>query len=210
MAKEQAKKSDKKSKKGKKAGNKFAVVPKDYVPRMRKKYREEIVPALTKEFQYTSSMQVPRLEKIVVNMGVGEATRNIKVLEDASKELTRITGQKPRMNRATRSVAQFKVREGMPVGCSVTLRGNRMYDFLDRLVSIAIPRVRDFRGLPPNAFDGRGNHSMGVREQLIFTELDYNDVETVLGMNITTVTTARTDAECKRLLTLFGMPFRKS
>jgi large subunit ribosomal protein L5 len=154
-------------------------------------------------------MEVPRLVKVVVNMGVGEASRNIKLLDDAAVELGLITGQKARINRARVSVAQFKVRQGMPVGASVTLRGRRMYDFLDRLINVAIPRVRDFRGLPTNAFDGRGNHSMGIREQLIFTELNYSDVENTQGMDITTVTTAKTDAECRELLTLLGMPFRK-
>jgi large subunit ribosomal protein L5 len=203
--------SDKKESKGKKDDvSKFAVMPKGYVARLMRKYREEVVPALFKKFEYSSPMQVPRVEKVVVNMGVGEGSRNIKVLEEAIKELTLITGQKPKMTKATKSVAQFKLREGMPVGCCVTLRGARMYDFLDRLINVAIPRVRDFRGLPLNAFDGRGNHSMGVKEQLIFTELDYNQIETIRGMNITTVTTAKTDAECRELLTLLGMPFRKS
>ncbi|HNY26216.1 MAG TPA: 50S ribosomal protein L5 [Candidatus Sumerlaeota bacterium] len=173
------------------------------------KYREEIVPAMQKKFNYKSPMQVPRLVKVVVNMGVGEASRNVKLLDDAAVELGLITGQKARINRARVSVAQFKVRQGMPVGASVTLRGRRMYDFLDRLVNVAIPRVRDFRGLPTNAFDGRGNHSMGIREQLIFTEINYSDVENTQGMDITTVTTAKTDAECRELLTLLGMPFRK-
>lgn len=202
---------EKKESKGKKDDvSKFAVMPKGYVARLQRKYREEVTPALFKKFEYSSPMQVPRVEKVVVNMGVGEGSRNIKVLEEAIKELTLITGQKPKMTRATKSVAQFKLREGMPVGCCVTLRGARMYDFLDRLINVAIPRVRDFRGLSLNAFDGRGNHSMGVKEQLIFTELDYNQIETIRGMNITTVTTAKTDAECRELLTLLGMPFRKS
>jgi large subunit ribosomal protein L5 len=173
------------------------------------KYREEIVPAMQKKFNYKCPMEVPRLVKVVVNMGVGEASRNIKLLDDAAVELGLITGQKARINRARVSVALFKVRQGMPVGASVTLRGRRMYDFLDRLINVAIPRVRDFRGLPTNAFDGRGNHSMGIREQLIFTELNYSDVENTQGMDITTVTTAKTDAECRELLTLLGMPFRK-
>jgi len=195
---------------GKKVAEKvFVAVPRNYVPRLQRKYREEIVPALTKKFNYTSRMQVPRIEKIIVNMGVGEAARNIKELEDAQEELKLITGQKPRVNRARVSVAQFKLRRGMPVGCSVTLRGWRMYDFLDRLINVAIPRVRDFRGLPRNAFDGRGNHSLGVREQLIFAEIDYNKVTATRGMNITTVTSARSDAECMELLSLFGMPFRR-
>ena len=210
-AKKGAGASDKRESKGKKDDvSKFAVMPKGYVARLQRKYREEVAPALTKKFSYTTPMQVPRVTKVVVNMGVGEGSRNIKVLEEAMKELTLITGQKPKMTRATKSIAQFKLREGMPVGCCVTLRGARMYDFLDRLINVAIPRVRDFRGLPVNAFDGRGNHSMGVREQLIFTELDYNQIETIRGMNITTVTTAKTDAECRELLTLLGMPFRRT
>ena len=185
-------------------------IPKGYVPRYLTKYRADVVPAMMKKFNYRSPMEVPRIEKIVVNMGVGEAARNIKDLDEAEAVLAVITGQKPRLTRATRSVAAFKVRRGMPVGCCVTLRGWRMYDFLDRLISVAIPRVRDFRGLAVNAFDGRGNYSMGIREQLIFVEIDYNKVTTTRGMNVTTVTTARTDAECKELLTLFGMPFRRS
>ncbi len=204
---DEAQKQDKK--KGRKIDEKFAVIPAGYKPRMLTKYREEIVPAMQKKFNYKSPMQVPRLVKLVVNMGVGEASRNIKLLDDAAVELGLITGQKARINRARVSVAQFKVRAGMPVGASVTLRGRRMYDFLDRLINVAIPRVRDFRGLPTNAFDGRGNHSMGIREQLIFTEINYSDVENTQGMDITTVTTAKTDAECRELLTLLGMPFRK-
>jgi large subunit ribosomal protein L5 len=155
-------------------------------------------------------MQVPRLEKIILNMGVGEASRNIKELDDAEVEMTLISGQKPKLTRATHSVASFKLRKGMPVGCCVTLRGWRMYDFFDRLVNVTIPRIRDFRGLSLNAFDGRGNYNMGIREQLNFIEIDYNKVVNVKGMNITTVTSARNDAECKELLALFGMPFRKA
>ncbi len=204
---DEAQKQDKK--KGRKIDEKYAVIPAGYTSRMLTKYREEIVPAMQKKFNYKSPMQVPRLVKVVVNMGVGEASRNVKLLDDAAVELGLITGQKARINRARVSVAQFKVRQGMPVGASVTLRGRRMYDFLDRLVNVAIPRVRDFRGLPTNAFDGRGNHSMGIREQLIFTEINYSDVENTQGMDITTVTTAKTDAECRELLTLLGMPFRK-
>lgn len=205
----QAKAAKEKGGKKKAAVPPAAGVPKGYVPRLLKKYRDEIAPALRKHFQYKSPMQVPRLVKIVVNVGEGEATRNIKALDEAIEEIALIAGQKPRTNRARVSVAQFKVREGMPVGCSVTLRGARMYDFLDRLINVALPRVRDFRGLPLDAFDGRGNHSMGVREQLIFTEIDYSKVTATRGMNITTVTTARTDDECRELLRLFGMPFRK-
>ncbi len=177
-------------------------------PRLLTKYREEIAPALQQKFGYDNVMQIPRLEKIVVNMGVGEASRDIKELDHAERELTLITGQKPRTTRAKVSVAQFKIREGMPVGCFVTLRGRRMYEFLDRLVSVAIPRIRDFRGLPGNAFDGRGNHSLGIREHNIFVELSYSDISKNRGMNITTVTTAKSDAEAKELLRLFGMAFR--
>ncbi len=178
-------------------------------PRLLERYRKDAVPALQKKFGYKNPMQVPRLTKIVVNMGVGEATRDFKELEAAAAELTLITGQKPRLTRAKVSVSAFKVREGMPVGCFVTLRGARMYEFLDRLVNVAIPRIRDFRGLPLRAFDGRGNHSMGVREHTIFMELDPNKVPRVRGMNITTVTTARSDEEARELLTLLGMPFRR-
>lgn len=195
----------------KKAKTQQTVVakPKDYVPRLLSRYREEAVPALMKKFEYKNPMQAPRLMKVVVNMGVGNATRNIKELEEAAEELAIITGQKPRMNRARVSVAAFKVREGMPVGTSVTLRGTRMWDFLDRMINVALPRVRDFRGLPTNAFDGRGNHNLGIREQLVFPEIDYTKVEITRGMNVTIVTSAQTDEECKELLTLIGMPFRK-
>ena len=214
MAKEKNTKAASSSKKGKKKGkkaeeSKFAGIPADYVPRLKKKYQDEIAPALREKFQYKSVMQIPRIQKIVLNMGVGDASRNIKLLEEAVVEMTQIAGQKPKVSRAGRSVAQFKLREGMPIGCSVTLRGIRMWDFLDRLINVAIPRVRDFRGLPTNSFDGRGNHSMGIKEQLIFTEIEYSQVENIRGMDITTVTTAPTDAECRELLTLFGMPFRK-
>ncbi|HUT26223.1 MAG TPA: 50S ribosomal protein L5 [Sumerlaeia bacterium] len=184
-------------------------MPAGYVPRLLKKYREEIVPAMMKKHGYKSPMQAPRIEKVVVNIGVGEATENIKALEDAQTELALITGQKPKLTRASRSVAQFKVRRGMPIGCCVTIRGWRMYDFLDRLINVAIPRVRDFRGLPESAFDGRGNHSLGIREQLIFTEIDYDKISATRGMNVTTVTSARTDAESRDLLSMLGMPFRR-
>jgi large subunit ribosomal protein L5 len=195
-------------KKGKPAP-KAVSLPAHYVPRLLRRYREEIVPAMMKKHGYKSPMQAPRIEKVVVNIGVGEATGNIKALEDAQTELALITGQKPKLTRASRSVAQFKVRRGMPIGCCVTIRGWRMYDFLDRLINVAIPRVRDFRGLPENAFDGRGNHSLGIREQLIFTELDYDKISATRGMNVTTVTSARTDEECRDLLSMFGMPFRR-
>jgi large subunit ribosomal protein L5 len=200
----------KKAKGKKKATAAKVPVPDGHVPQLLRLYREEIVPAMMKKFGYGNRLQVPRLSKIVVNMGVGEASRNVQLLDDASEELALITGQKPRLRRARRSVASFKLRQGMPVGCSVTLRGWRMYDFLERLVNAALPRVRDFRGLPVNSFDGRGNYSMGVREQLIFLEIDYNKVSATRGMDITAVTTARTDAECRELMTLFGMPFRRS
>jgi len=179
-----------------------------YEPRLKRVYRQEVVPAMMKRFGYRNVMEVPRLEKIVLNMGIGEASRDIKLLDAAERELALIAGQKPVPTRAKRAISAFKIREGMPVGCFVTLRGNRMYEFLDRLINAAIPRVRDFRGLPAKAFDGRGNHSMGIREHLIFTELDYNKVTNVRGMNITTVTTAGTDEEARELLRLFGMPFR--
>lgn len=183
--------------------------PKRKLARLEQKYRDEIAPALMKKFGYKNVMQIPRLEKIVVNMGVGAASRDIKELDAAEKELAIIAGQKAKSTRARISVSQFKIREGMPVGCFVTLRGARMWEFLDRLVSVAIPRIRDFRGLPPNAFDGRGNHSMGIREHNIFVELEYSMISKNRGMNITTVTTAKTDAEAKELLTLLGFPFRQ-
>lgn len=181
---------------------------KDYIPTLKRKYREEIIPAMVKRFGYKNVMQVPRLEKVVVNMGVGEASRDPKLLEAAMRDLALITGQKPKLARAKKSISAFKIRTGMPVGCFVTLRGNRMYEFLERLIRISIPRIRDFRGLPTRSFDGRGNHSMGVREHTIFMELDINKVTTILGMNITTVTTAKTDEEALELLRLFGFPFR--
>jgi large subunit ribosomal protein L5 len=178
------------------------------MPRLLGKYRTEIIPALIKRFNYKNVMKVPRLTKIVVNMGIGEASRDIKDLDAACKELSLITGQKPKITRSTKSISAFKVREGNPVGCCVTLRGAYMYEFLDRLINVSIPRIRDFRGLSPNNFDGRGNHSIGVKEHLIFMELDYNTISRVRGMNITTVTTAGTDEEALELLKLYGMPFR--
>jgi large subunit ribosomal protein L5 len=172
------------------------------------RYNKEIAPALEKEFSYGNRMAVPKLRKIVVNSGVGEATQNIKVLDAASQELGQITGQKPVIHRSRKSIAQFKVRKGMPIGCSVTLRGQRMYEFLDRLLSISLPRVRDFRGLPSKAFDGRGNYTIGIRDQLIFPEIDYAKVDKARGMNITLVTDAKTDEEARSLLRHFGVPFR--
>ena len=176
--------------------------------RLFERYKKEIAPALAKEFSIGNVMAVPRLRKIVVNMGMGEATQNIKVLDAASAELGQITGQKPVMHRSRKSIAQFKVRQGMPIGCSVTLRGQRMYEFLDRLTSIALPRVRDFRGLPSKAFDGRGNYTLGIRDQLIFPEIDYSKVDKARGMNITLVTDAKTDEEARSLLRHLGIPFR--
>ncbi len=180
-----------------------------YMPALRLKYRDEVAQAMLKRFNYANINQVPRLEKIVVNMGLGEASRDIKVLDVAEKELAQITGQKPKRTVAKKSISSFKLREGMPVGCFVTLRGNMMYEFMERLINVAIPRIRDFRGLPTRSFDGRGNHSMGIREHLIFMELDFNKVTGVKGMNITTVTTAKTDEEARELLKLMGYPFRE-
>jgi len=180
------------------------------VPRLKEKYRKEIIPAMKERFGYRNDMQVPRLEKIVVNMGVGEGAHDPKAIDAAMKDLALITGQKPKLCRAKRSVAGFKLRTGMSVGCKVTLRGDRMYEFLDRLITLAIPRVRDFRGLNPNSFDGRGNFTMGLDEQLVFPEIDYDEVERIQGMDITIVTTAETDEEGRELLKLFGMPFKSS
>ena len=176
--------------------------------RMRDKYVTEIVPRLMKERKYPNVMAVPKLQKIVVNMGVGEATQNIKVLDLAAEELARITGQRPAMKRAKKSIAAFKLRQGMPIAAMVTLRGDRMYEFLDRLLNVALPRVRDFRGVPQNAFDGRGNYTLGLKDQLIFPEVDYAKVEKTRGMNVTFVTSAQTDEESKLLLQYMGMPFR--
>lgn len=177
--------------------------------RLLTKYEEVVKPALFKEFNYSSTMEVPKVDKIVVNMGVGDAVANSKVLDDAVAELTLITGQKPVITKAKKSIANFKVREGYPIGCKVTLRGERMYDFLDKLVSIALPRVRDFRGINKNSFDGRGNYTLGVKEQLIFTEIDYDKVKKIRGMDIVIVTTANTDEESRSLLKQLGMPFQK-
>ena len=178
--------------------------------RLKDQYNNEIREALTKKFGYTNPMQVPKLDKIVVNMAVGEAKENEKVLESAAKDMTEITGQKPVYTKAKKSIANFKIREGMPIGCKVTLRGDRMYEFLDRLVSLALPRVRDFRGVNPNSFDGRGNYAMGIKEQLIFPEIEYDKVDNVRGMDIIFTTTANTDEEARELLRLFGMPFAKN
>ncbi len=176
--------------------------------RLQEKYQSEIVASLREEFSYGNIHQVPRVEKVVVNVGLGEATQNPKLLDGAMAEIARITGQKPVMRRARKSVASFKLREGQPIGCSVTLRRAMMWEFLDRLMNIALPRVRDFRGVSPKSFDGRGNYTLGVREQIIFPEIDYDQIERVTGMNITICTTANTDGEGRSLLKQLGMPFR--
>ena len=176
--------------------------------RLKDRYRTEIAPTLKKEFGYRNVMAIPRIQKIVVNMGLGEASQNAKVADTGADELGRITGQKAVTRRATKSVAQFKLREGMPVGAMVTLRGERMYEFLDRLITIALPRVRDFRGLSPKGFDGRGNYTLGLRDQLLFPEIDYMKADKARGMNVSVVTTARTDEEARKLLQLLGVPFR--
>jgi large subunit ribosomal protein L5 len=177
---------------------------------MAESYRSEIVPALIKQFGYTSPMAVPRVTKVVVNMGVGDAIADGKAMDVAVDELTGITGQKPTVTRARKSIANFKLRQGMAIGCCVTLRGKRMYEFLDRLMNLALPRVRDFRGVTPKGFDGRGNYTLGVRDQLIFPEVNYAKVQKVKGMNVSIVTTARTDEEARALLAGLGMPFRKN
>jgi large subunit ribosomal protein L5 len=177
--------------------------------RLRERYTKEIAPAIAKEFDIKNPMAVPRLEKIVLNMGMGEAVANAKVIDTAVDELTIIAGQKPVVTKAKKSIASFKLRQGMPIGSMVTLRGDRMYEFLDRLVSVALPRVRDFRGVSPKAFDGRGNYTLGVRDQLIFPEIDFNRVDKTRGMNISIVTTARNDEHARALLRALGMPFRQ-
>ncbi|MDR1626405.1 MAG: 50S ribosomal protein L5 [Spirochaetia bacterium] len=180
-----------------------------YEPRLQKLYREKAAPELKTDFAYTSSMQIPRLTKIIVNMGVGEAVTNKKFLDSAVQEITQITGQKAIKTRARKSIANFKIRQGQEIGVKVTLRGVRMYEFFDRLVNVALPRVKDFRGVSANAFDGHGNYSLGITEQIIFPEIDYDKIEQVTGMSIAVVTTAKTDAEAKGLLAKLGMPFRK-
>ena len=177
--------------------------------RLKEKYLNEIKDEMQKKFQYKNVMQIPKLDKIVINMGVGEAKENAKILDTAVKDLETITGQKAVVTRAKNSVANFKLREGQPIGCKVTLRGDKMYEFLDRLVNLALPRVRDFRGVNPNAFDGRGNYALGIKEQIIFPEIEYDKVDKVRGMDIIFVTTANTDEEARELLTLFNVPFAK-
>ncbi len=176
--------------------------------RLREKYQKEVVPALKKEYQYTNPMAIPKLQKIVINMGVGEAIQNAKLMDSAVEELAAITGQKPVVTKATKSIASFKLRKGMTIGCCVTLRGEHMFEFLDRLVNVALPRVRDFRGLSTKSFDGRGNYTLGLRDQLIFPDIDYSKVQKVKGMNICIVTSAQSDDEARTLLRLMGFPFR--
>jgi large subunit ribosomal protein L5 len=176
--------------------------------RLKEKYAKEVIPALTKEFGYKNVMAVPKIQKVVVNMGLGEATSNAKIVDTGADELARITGQKPVTRRSKKSIAAFKVRKGMPIGTMVTLRGERMWEFLDRLMNIALPRVRDFKGVSPKGFDGRGNYTLGLRDQLLFPEIDYMKVDKARGMNVSVVTTAKTDEEARKLLQFIGMPFR--
>lgn len=178
-------------------------------PRLSEKYTKEVVPALMKEFSYRNIMQVPKLQKVVVHVTLGEATQNIKLLDAAEKELSAITGQKALVTKSKRAIAGFKLKQGVPLGCKVTLRGERMFEFLDRLISLALPRIRDFRGLSTRSFDGRGNYSFGLKEQFIFPEIDYDRVEMVHGLDVTVCTSSRTDAECRALLAHMGIPFRK-
>lgn len=179
-------------------------------PRLKERYQQEIAPTLMEEFGYRNVMQVPRVQKVVINIGLGEATQNAKALDSAADDLATITGQKPVVTRAKKSIANFKIRKGNPIGLMVTLRGDRMWEFLDRMVNAALPRIRDFRGVAPEAFDGRGNFSLGIREQLIFPEVDYDKIDRIRGLQVIIVTTARTDEEGKRLLQLMGMPFSRN
>jgi large subunit ribosomal protein L5 len=178
--------------------------------RLKEKYAKEVVPALKKEFGYANVMAIPRISKVIINMGLGEATSNAKIVDTAADELSKITGQKAAVRRAKKSIAAFKVRQGMPVGAMVTLRGERMYEFLDRLIGIALPRVRDFKGISGKGFDGRGNYTLGLRDQIIFPEIDYMKVDKARGMNVSVVTTAKTDEEARKLLQLIGLPFRSN
>ena len=178
--------------------------------RLKEKYQKEVVSALKKEFGYANTMAIPKIRKVVINMGLGEATSNAKIVDTAADELSKITGQKATVRRAKKSIAAFKVREGMPVGAMVTLRGERMYEFLDRLTSIALPRVRDFKGISPKGFDGRGNYTLGLRDQIIFPEIDYMKVDKARGMNVSVITSAKTDEEARKLLQLIGLPFRSN
>ena len=178
------------------------------ITRLHEKYRKEAIPALAKRFGYKNTMAVPRVKKVTVNIGLGEASQNVKLLDTAAQELGLIAGQRPVITRAKKSIANFKIRKGMPIGCMVTLRGERMYEFLDRLSAIVLPRVRDFKGLAPNSFDGRGNYTLGIKDQLVFPEIDYTRVDKIKGMNVTITTTAQTDEEGRELLKLLGVPFR--
>ncbi len=187
-----------------------AVRPKDYVPRLKVLFKEKVLPAMIKEFGYKNPMQVPRVERIVLNVGMGEAVQNVKLLESAAAELEQITGQKPVLTRSKKAIAGFKLREGVPIGVKVTLRGAQMHEFMDRLVAVALPRIRDFRGISPKAFDGRGNYTLGLKEQLTFPEIKYDDIASIHGMDITFVTTAKRNDEAKALLAHLGMPFRAS
>ncbi|EKE04202.1 MAG: hypothetical protein ACD_20C00097G0019 [uncultured bacterium] len=183
----------------------MATITKD----LKQRYSEDVVPALTKQFGYTNSYEVPKLVKVVLNMGVGEAVQNVKILDAAVQELTKITGQKPIVTRAKKSIATYKLRQGMPIGTMVTLRGQKMYDFLQKFIGVALPRIRDFRGVSDKSFDGRGNYSIGLKEQTLFPEISYDEVDMIKGMNISIITTAKTDEEAKALLSELGMPFRK-
>lgn len=208
-AKPKGKKAEAGEAKGKKkAGDQPSEPPRP--PRLREFYRQQVVPSMMQRFSYKNEMQVPRLTKIVVNMGIGEAISNSKLLDAAVEDLEKITGQKVVITKAAKSIANFKLREGMPVGCRVTLRGAQMYEFFDRLVNVALPRIRDFRGVPTKSFDGRGNYTLGLKEQINFPEIDYDKIMQLLGMDITFVTTAKTDEESRELLALMNMPFRKS
>jgi len=202
--------SKKSAKSKEKKPQSLAVAPVNYVPRLKKLFREKVLPAMMKEFGYKNPMQVPRIERIALNVGMGEAVQNVKLLESAAAELEQITGQKPVLTRAKKAIAGFKLREGILIGVKVTLRGARMYEFMDRLVSVALPRLRDFRGISPKAFDGRGNYTLGLKEQLTFPEIKYDDIASIHGMDITFVTTARRNDEAKALLAHLGMPFRAS
>jgi large subunit ribosomal protein L5 len=193
----------------KKSGGESAPLPKGYVPRLKKIFRDTVAPELFKEFGYTSTMQVPRFVKVIVSMGVGEAKENKKILDAAVEDLVQIAGQHPVKTKAKKSIATFKIRQGQEIGCRVTLRGHMMWEFLDRLMNVALPRVKDFRGVNPNAFDGHGNYSLGLTEQIIFPEIDFDKIEKIMGLNIAIVTTARNDKEAKALLAKMGMPFRK-
>jgi large subunit ribosomal protein L5 len=185
------------------------AVKETYVPRLKERYREEIVPRLVQEMELSNVMEVPRPEKVVVNVGVGEGSRDAKLVDSAAKDLTTITGQRPALRRARKSIATFKIRQGMPIGVAVTMRGDRMWDFIDKLTSIVLPRIRDFRGLNPRSFDGHGNYTFGVNEQLVFPEVDYDDIDETRGMDITIVTTAHNDEEGRALLVALGFPFRE-